>query len=836
MARVQGLLQNGDLDGYLQAFRPAARSRERERLDQFFGQYRMDSVSLRLAGKTLAEGGEPRFYLQAVFQNAHMAMMESWMVRLGREGEEWAVADKEVLGSLSTLYKIRIPSDRSERARRVEVVHRDIRLTFRDAAVFYDDVPELETALVVVGKGTVHFSPSDAAEKHQMELLYRKDHLEEAVEHLFIRCSPSFFASNVRIERDERGPAVSPAERSRAASVFARSHLRSFTIESSIESEPLSFLPQGDEAVLDFKARKAGELTYIYHPFSDEPVNLYDRGKQRIISLYDPDSGREIREKRFFVSFEDKFDVRSIDLDLSFTPAEFHLSAKARIEVTSKVGALDVLKLRFHPGLEILRILDDAKRELFFTQDRLRKYLYVYLLAPPGRDESSFIEIFYRGRMPPPVPSTDVIAQAGSGDRYVFRPRYETYFYSHAGNWYPGPTDEDYFMARFRLVIPPEYRCVAVGELTDRGRLDGMGDAVAIEKAGSAVYTYETRHPVKYLSFIVGRFDRQKDVPGPVPVTMSVSSEIMDAQLQMADRARGILDYYTGFFGDFPYEKLDIVLRLWPTFGGHSPASFVVLNQVPWMGEHGIPTGADSPVDLSQWPDFFLAHEIAHQWWGHGVSFATYRDQWLSEGLAQFAAASYLADTYGDRAEAAVFRKFSRWTERKSRRGPILMGSRLSYFDFAAYQAIVYNKSALTLFMLQDLLGRDVFRAGLRAFFEKYRYRPARTASFIAEMEAVSGRDLKAFFDGWLSSHELPDVRTSWTGTATPEGGRLTLRVTQLNGPFVFPLWIEWKSGSRTFRDMVVVEAGSQEFVLTLPAEPDRVRLNPLRTVPGRFK
>lgn len=836
MARVQARLQGGDLAGYLEAFLPEIRSDERTRLDTFFERFKTDSVSLRLAGRTTGETGEPRLYLQAFYQSAHTVMMESWMLKLDRSEEGWVIAHKEVIGNLTTLYKIRMPSDRFERARRVEIAHKDIRLSFRDAAVFYDNLPDFETALIVVGKGTVRFSPSDAGEKHQMELLYKKDHLEDTVEHLFVRCSSSFFADSVKIERAEGGPAVSPAEQSRAAAVFARGYPRSFTIESSIDGAPLSFLPQGDEAVFEFKARRAGELTYVYHPYSDETVNLYDRGKGRVISLYDPDGVEDTREKRFFVSFEDKFDVESYELDLSYTPAQFFLSAKARIKVTSKVGPLEVLKLRFSPDLEILKILDGEKRELFYTQDKLRKYLYTYLLKPPVKGESAFIEVFYRGRMPPPMPSSDVIGQAGSGNRYVFRPRYETYFYSHAGDWYPGPNEEDYFTARLKIVVPPEFKCIANGEMVGEGRRNGMADAVEIEKAGSAVYTFETRQPVKYMSFIIGKFDRQKDLPGPVPITMSVSSEIMDAQLQFADRARIILDFYEKSFGRYPYEKLGIVLRLWPTYGGHSPASFIVLNQVPWMGEAGIPSGGDSPVDLSQWPDYFLAHEIAHQWWGQGVSFATYRDQWLSEGLSQFAAASYLRDRYGDRAFASILKKFSRWTEKKSRRGPILMGSRLSYFDFDAYQAIVYNKSALALFMLQDLLGEDVFRSGLQAFFEKYRYRPARTASFIAEMEAASGRDLKAFFHGWFSSHELPDVRTSWTETAVPDGVRLAVRVTQLKGPFVFPLWIEWTSGPQTFRNMVIVERGSQEFVLTLPAKPDKVRINPLKAVPGKFQ
>lgn len=836
VARLQGFLQAHDLAAYLDAIAPALRSQEQARLDTYFDRFKMDSVSLRLAGTTTGEGGEPRFYFQAFFQNVYAAMLESWMLSLGRNEEGWFVAHKEVIGNVTSLYKIRMPSERFERVRRIEIAHQDIRFSFQDAAVFYDNLPDVETALIVIGRGTVHFAPSDANEKHQMELLYKRKHLEAAIEHLYVRCSSSFMRDNVKIERAEGSSAVSPAEQARAASVFSRNYSRSFTIETPLGEEPLSFLPQSDEVVFEFKGRRTGELTYIYHPFSEEPVNLYDRGKRRIISLYNPDDSDGTDGKRLFISFEDRYDIQSYDLDLSYSPAESFLSAKARILVTSRVGLLDVLKLRFNPELEILKIKDGEDRELFFTQDRLRSFLYVYFMKSLGRGESAEVEVFYRGRMAPPIPSTDVIGQAGFNERFLFRPRYDTYFFSHAGHWYPGPTNASYFMARLRILVPSEYACIANGELVDSSRREAMGDVIEIEKAGSSVYTFETRHPVKYMSFIIGKFDRQRDVAGPVPITMVASSEVMNAQFFLADKARDILEFYERSFGPYPYEKLGIVMRHWPTYGGHSPASFVVLNQVPWTGETGIPSGVDSPVDLSPREDYFLAHEIAHQWWGHGVSFATYKDQWLSEGLAQFAAASFLREKFGEKVFASVLRKFSRWTEKKSFRGPIIMGSRLSFFDFQAYQAIVYNKAALALFMLEDLLGQEVFRTGLRSFFEKHAFSAARTASFIAAMEDASGRDLKDFFKGWFFSHELPEVRTTWSDTAGPEGVELRMRVTQVKGRFVFPLWIEWSRGARVEREMVIVEAGTQEFVLNLPERPARVRVNPSRAVPGRFR
>jgi hypothetical protein len=835
VGRMRGLLQKGDFSAYLESFAPELRAVEQIRLEKFFDDLKMTDVSLRTAGIKRGEDGLVRVFLQAFYQNVHTALIESWTLTLEKRAEAWAVVRKDVTGTMTTMYKVHIPAERFERARRVEITHRDIRIVFTDAAVFYDDLPGLETALVIVGKGTVGFSPADPNERHQLELLYKNKELQDDIDSLFVRCSSSFFAANIVVERGDALPAVSSEERDKAAAVFSQNYPRSFTIESSFDSNVLSFLPQGDEVVLEFKARKAGELTYIYSPFSEDEVSLFDRGKERVVSLYSPEPAVSPPLKRFFLSFEEKFDIISYALDLGYSPATSYLSGKARIEVVPKVDLLDSLKFRFNPDLEILKIEDEEDRELFYTQDKLRKILYVYFVSPPALRTSTAIEVFYRGRMLPAVPSTDVIAQAGVNQPIRFRPRYETYFFSHAGFWYPGPVEEDYFLARLTLVIPPEYKCVANGELVAKGRWNEMGDVVEIEKAGNAVYTFESRSPVKYMSFIVGRLDRLKERAGPVPLELFVASEVLDRQSGLVDQAADILDFYVKAFGPFPYEKLGIVLRLWPAFGGHSPASFVVLNQVPWLGDTGFPPPVDTPVDLSEWKEYFLAHEIAHQWWGQGVSFESYKDQWLSEGLSQFAATSYLRRTYGEMSFIAIMKKFARWTEKKSFRGPIDMGSRLSYYDFQAYQSIVYNKAAMVLFMLQDLIGRETFEAGLRAFFEKFKFRAARTGEFITVMEATSGRDLKVFFKGWFSAYELPEVQTTWTETPVPEGVRLDIRVSQVKGRFVFPLWVEWSRAGESGRRMFVVDETTEEVSLTLPRRPDKIRFNPDKTVPGKF-
>jgi aminopeptidase N len=49
----------------------------------------------------------------------------------------------------------------------------------------------------------------------------------------------------------------------------------------------------------------------------------------------------------------------------------------------------------------------------------------------------------------------------------------------------------------------------------------------------------------------------------------------------------------------------------------------------------------NDPAMFRNYPEFFLAHEAAHQWWGQAVGWKNYHEQWLSEGFAQYFAALY---------------------------------------------------------------------------------------------------------------------------------------------------------------------------------------------------
>lgn len=830
-----------DAAAYAAAFSAEIRAQESALASAYWSKLKMAQVQFHRASAGEDKEGEPGLFLQVFYQNDDSAMFEIWRVTLAKAEDGWRIRAKEVTGKITSLYKLRFSAARAERAARIEIRHKDILITFQDAWLFHDNIDDQETALIVIGRGQFHFSPSSDTEKHQLELRYRKNFIQDSLEYGYFRFSDSFFRSNVVIEAapPEKVPPLTTAEINRAYSLFTLNYPRSFTIENSMTGGLLSFIPRGDQAVFELKGRKSGDLAYIYSPFSDDEIHLVDRNLEQVINLYTPEVKGEEGLKSFFVSFGEKFDVRRCDVEVDFQPERYYLSARARIEVSAQIDAVDSLKFNFNPAFEILRIYDQNGRELFYTQDKPRQILYIYLIDPLERNAAGAIEIFYRGMLEPPGLNGDASAAGQFSDTVSFlEPRYDTYLYSQSAYWYPQPAEEDYFMAGLRFSVPPGYLCVANGDLVERGRLESVRRVMTLEKVGNSIFGFETKFPVKYLSFIVGKFEPMPNgnSGGPAGVHGYVATEVRTQRKGLVEEARAVLRNYAAWFGPFPYEKLDIVQRLWPTYGGHSPASFIVLNELPRLPNVPAKVAANSPIDLARYREYSIAHEIAHQWWGQAVTPDRYRDQWLSEGLSQFAAALHIRAKYGEEAYAGVIKRFTQWTERLADWGPITLGSRLSYLNFDAYQAIVYDKAAVALNMLRDLLGEETFFRGLRGFFETHKYRLARTGHFIQAMEQASGRNLQAFFKGWFDTHLLPEVHIAHEIVKRGDAYILKIRINQTRGRFVFPLWIQWEENKAAVRKMIEVGAETQEWEFPAAVRPAKIKIDPDKLVPGDFK
>ena len=70
----------------------------------------------------------------------------------------------------------------------------------------------------------------------------------------------------------------------------------------------------------------------------------------------------------------------------------------------------------------------------------------------------------------------------------------------------------------------------------------------------------------------------------------------------------------------------------------------------------------------------------------------------------------------------------------------------------------VYYWGALGLHALRLEVGDEVFFEILKTYYRQYKAGNATTADFIAVAEEVSGKELSAFFDGWLYSEDLAPI------------------------------------------------------------------------------
>jgi aminopeptidase N len=205
---------------------------------------------------------------------------------------------------------------------------------------------------------------------------------------------------------------------------------------------------------------------------------------------------------------------------------------------------------------------------------------------------------------------------------------------------------------------------------------------------------------------------------------------------------------------------------------------------------------------FESYPEFFVAHEIAHQWWGHGVGWQNYHEQWLSEGLAQYFAVLYVGSSLGDASMRKVLGVMRTAALAASPRGPISLGYRLGHIrgESRVFRALVYNKSAAVLHMLRRLVGDDEFFRGLRRFYREARFRKVSTSDLRAAMEKETGKSLERFFQQWIYGATIPRVKVGYR----LEGTDVVLRVEQIGEVFDVPVTVTLQYSDRKPVDVLI--------------------------------
>jgi aminopeptidase N len=207
---------------------------------------------------------------------------------------------------------------------------------------------------------------------------------------------------------------------------------------------------------------------------------------------------------------------------------------------------------------------------------------------------------------------------------------------------------------------------------------------------------------------------------------------------------------------------------------------------------------------------------MAHQWWGQGVGWKNYHEQWISEGFAQYFAALYAREERGDDVFVNLLRQMRKWALEHSSQGPVALGYRLGHIrgEGRVFRAIVYNKAAMVLHMLRRLVGDDAFFGGVRRFYSEYRFRKAGTDDFRKAVEAEAGVSLTRFFEGWIEGIAIPQL--TFRSTPGADGASVLLRFEHVGPVIDVPVLVTlvYDSGSS---DELLVRITDKVAEVTVP-------------------
>jgi hypothetical protein len=804
--------------------------------------------------RTALEGGVQRLLLEVFVERGSEARVSTWRMDLepatsvatvGGTTQRWLIGRLERLSVVSGLYRLGLDAARQFDIRNLTLSGPDLTLEIPSGTAFLAETPEGPTAVVLIGRGQMRFTPPDPAERTQLRIFSGSEILHSDFDAAFVRIRPSEFEVRFRAESLVPRAAVSPADVERARDVFEEYVSRTLHIDlQDLSRDRWSLVPNVGDLIAEVRTRRHGSLTYARAWSDAEDISLFDRRRRRNISVYASEDKLKARGR--FYSEDDlvDYDVLEYDLDAAFEPGRRWITGVARVTLRVRAPALSTVTLKLAETLSVRGVYSPEFGRLLHLRVVGQNSLIVNLPEFASRGNEVRLQVVYSGRIEPQELDREAIQMAQDPEPMVI-PLEPRYIYSNRSYWYPQSTVTDYATAKMRITVPAEYDVVASGvPVGDPAPAPGP---VEPGSRPPRVFVFSTDRPARYLSCVISRFSivtsakleisapeplhagaaPEASVPfegGPDPATPEPGADASIALVvqanprqtgrarSFAERAADIIEYYASVVGEAPYPSFTLAVTESDLPGGHSPPYFAVLNQTI-MGSPAY--WRNDPVSFDNYPSFFLAHELAHQWWGQAIGWKNYHEQWISEGFAQYFAALYAERERGSSVFLGLLRQMRKWSLDQSDQGPVYLGYRLGHIrgDGRIYRALIYNKAAMVLHMLRRMVGDEAFFAGVRGFFTEWRFRKAGTDDVRVAMEGASRQDLSRFFEAWIYGSAIPRLKFSYS---QPQAGSVLVRFEHRQDVLPLPVTVTITyTDGRT--DDVVVAVTERVVERTLP-------------------
>ena len=312
--------------------------------------------------------------------------------------------------------------------------------------------------------------------------------------------------------------------------------------------------------------------------------------------------------------------------------------------------------------------------------------------------------------------------------------------------------DEPAIKATFdiTLVVPDALAAISNMPIADETRADGKR---------AVRFRTTPRMSTYYLAFVVGDFAAVEttDEAGVLHRVFATRGKEQFGRFALEHSVR-ILRYLNDYFGvPYPLPKIDHVAV--PDFAAGAMENWgcITYRETALLFDP-----ANSAAQARQRILEVVAHEMAHMWFGDLVTMEWWDDLWLNESFASW---------LGDKTVDHLYPEWAMWTQfvsNSTNEALALDGLRNSHpieqqvNDPAEirelFDAISYSKGGSVLRMLEDWLGPERFRQGLRDYVSAHAYANARGADLWQALERASGQPAVAVADSWVKQTGYPVI------------------------------------------------------------------------------
>jgi len=340
------------------------------------------------------------------------------------------------------------------------------------------------------------------------------------------------------------------------------------------------------------------------------------------------------------------------------------------------------------------------------------------------------------------------------------------------------------------------------------------------------------------VAFVIGPLDATAPITvGDTPLRVVFppgKGHLTDFALESATFA---LDWLAGYY-DIPYagDKCDLIAVPDFAFGAMENLGCITFREVLVLVDPELST----QPELQNVADV-IHHELAHMWFGDLVTMKWWNGIWLNEAFA----------TFMEMKCTEAFRpEWERWVSFGLSRTAAfdvdsLRSTRPIEFEVVSpedaegmFDVLTYEKGAAVLRMLEQYLGEDVFRDGIRHYLSRHQYANTETTDLWDAIEASSGEPVRQTMDSWIFQGGYPMVEAELVGDRTLRLRQERFRYASddgngsgdgSDGDFEQPTWAvpilyRWSSDGRTELARVLVT--EREHDVELPEPVDWVQLN----------